>query len=208
MTILDTLITDRTQADVSRWETLRAKGWSLMTEAEREEWTGPMKGAYNASDLNRVTEAMDYLAGEFRSYGYSITLTPVRGAAWTEEDIPTTSEMTTYLANLRKLREVFAVLSTTPEAPETMAKLTYQGANDIEQILRDVGTVIERVIGSFHRSGQFTFWSGYLPLPASRSDLGRNWEELDAMHTTWANWQLATWYLLLYGDLTEEGEVV
>ena len=46
------LVTDRTEADVKRWEMLRDKGFVNMTETERAEWlAGDMKGAYNKGDL-------------------------------------------------------------------------------------------------------------------------------------------------------------
>lgn len=61
MSVLDTLITDRTQADVTRWKTLHDKGWFRMSPEEKVEWSSGLKGTYNASDLNRVTAAMEYI---------------------------------------------------------------------------------------------------------------------------------------------------
>jgi hypothetical protein len=48
-TIIDTLITDRTQADVARAEELSAKGFAAMTANERAEWLAGMKGAWAAA---------------------------------------------------------------------------------------------------------------------------------------------------------------
>ena len=59
MSIIDTLITNRTQSDVTRWRTLHDKGWGGMTAGEKTEWFAGVKGAYNAADLNRVGEAMN-----------------------------------------------------------------------------------------------------------------------------------------------------
>ena len=70
MSIIDTLITDRTQADVTRVRELALKGWANLTEEEKAEWNAGMKGAYNATDLNRVTQAMDYINAELEGYGY------------------------------------------------------------------------------------------------------------------------------------------
>lgn len=206
MSIIDSLITDRTQTDLSTLQSLLDKPLSEWLPEELA-WFNESrsKGAYNYTDLNRVGEAMAYLAGRFNGYGYSISISPK--IDWNEEDIPTKAQMSQYLDELQKLRDVFAVAKDTPEVPDTMDKLTYQEANDIEQILINIDNVIVRIIGSFKRSGQFTFWSGYRPLPAAHSDRGRTWEELDAMNTTWANWQEADWYLLLYGNLQAEGEV-
>ena len=72
MSIIDELITDRTQSDVTHWKELHDKGWVGMTDEEKAEWnTASMKGAYNYTDLNRVVEAMDYLNNLFAGYGYS-----------------------------------------------------------------------------------------------------------------------------------------
>ena len=126
---------------------------------------------------------------------------------WYESDIPTESLMTAYLSNVEAIRSVLEVMSTTPETPENMEALTWVGANNIEQILVDVETVISRVVNGMARSNSFTFWSGNRPFPTAESNLGRNWAELDAMNTGWENWQVATWYLLLYGNLQAEGVV-
>lgn len=406
MSILDTLITDRTQADVTRWKTLHDKGWSRMSPEEKVEWSSGLKGTYNATDLNRVTAAMEELDQQFRQYGYStgyqrieiphsgnqgvtyleyiessgtqyidtghkptnnsrvimdiealkggvypffgartangvgsfvlweMSASSIRsdfnttgtettvskvlshvvidknknvckfgdttitsGAAsfncsynlclltlnsggevderkmsaklyrcqvydndtlihdfrpaldgdgiaclrdevsktfyrnsgtgsfvagpqlepepgeekdpytWYEDDIPTADLMERYLANVSALRSTIDLLSTTPEAPESMELLTYIEANNIEQILIDIRLTIEQVVRAFKRSNAYAFWSGYNPLPSAGSNLGRNWAELDAMNTEWKNWQVATWYLLLYGNMKAEGVI-
>lgn len=57
------LITDRTQADIDYAVRLSQKGWSGMTAEEKADWESGLKGAYNASDLNRVGNAVVYVAG-------------------------------------------------------------------------------------------------------------------------------------------------
>lgn len=71
MSIIDTLITDRSQSDVDRALTLSAKGWAAMTAAEKEEFVAGMKGSYDATDLNRVNAAMEYLEARFKAMGYT-----------------------------------------------------------------------------------------------------------------------------------------
>lgn len=124
---------------------------------------------------------------------------------WYESDIPTESLMTAYLSNVEAIRSTLEVMSTTPETPESMEALTWVEANNIEQILVDVQTIINRVVNGMARSNSFTFWSGNRPFPTAESNLGRTWAKLDAMNTEWKNWQVATWYLLLYGNLQAEG---
>lgn len=130
MSIIDTLVTDRTQADV---------------DARNE------KGTYNAADLNRVGEAMAYLAGKYRAFGYRLSVSSPTD--WTQDDIPTRSDLETYLDDLRTLRSAVAMLPDTPAPPEQMDGLTYGGANDIERLLQDIDALLESMGRSFLRAG-------------------------------------------------------
>ena len=146
MSVIDTLVTDRTEADVSRYSELRDKGWAEMTTAEKAEWVAGMKEAYNASDLNRVASAMAYLSQRFASAGYSV---PVSSPTdWANGDIPTKGDMDTYLDDLRRIRAALAVMDTTPEAPESMDYLTWAKANNIEKILVDVDDLLTKIAGT------------------------------------------------------------
>jgi hypothetical protein len=82
MSIIDSLIIDRTSADVSyaRQQTLKIlrSGWDFLTESEQSEYLAGLKGAYNPSDLNRVTHAMEYLVERIRSYGYTVKYEKVK----------------------------------------------------------------------------------------------------------------------------------
>ena len=73
MSIIDTLITDRTQADVTKLKSLLSKPKVMWSNEEWSEFLlAKDKGAYNATDLNRLQEAMEYLAERFRGYGYNV----------------------------------------------------------------------------------------------------------------------------------------
>ena len=152
MSVIDTLVTDRTEADASRYSELRDKGWAAMTTAERAEWVAGMKGAYNASDLNRVASAMSYLSQRFASAGYSV---PVSSPTdWANGDIPRKDDLDTYLDDLRRIRAALAVMDTTPSAPGSMDYLTWAKANDIEKILVDVDDALGRLLLSTFYSGE------------------------------------------------------
>lgn len=74
MSIIDTLITDRTAADTAALEALfaKAKAGSL-TEEERAILADPAhKGVYNHTDLNRVGAAMEYLRARLEGHGYAV----------------------------------------------------------------------------------------------------------------------------------------
>lgn len=119
------LVTDRVQADVDELND---------------------KGTYNASDLNRVNIAMDYINDWMLAAGYSSGFSD-QGITWTVEDIPVQSQMAAYLENVEALKDVFPMPGA-PDAPETMQFLTYIGANNIETIL----VLIDRVRPLLQRS--------------------------------------------------------
>lgn len=146
------LITDRTQSDVSYVATLAAKGWSGMTDEEKAEWTLGLKGSYNATDLNRVGNAVAYVAGRLEDAGYAPDVSPK--IDWTIPDIPTKSQMETYLENVRALRSAFTVPDSVPQVPEDMEGLTWQEANDIERILLALDTLITNMENAWFYSNE------------------------------------------------------
>jgi len=181
MSILDSLITYRTAYDVQRLTDLMNKGWQNMTADEKNEFLygttplmdangqllydsnneplyvagGNVLGAYNYTDLNRVEEAVDYIADELvqapltlQAYATSL------GVAWDSyfdvpydptdysnltiktnwavTDIPSVTQMNRYYNNLALIR---AALPVQIVLPSSMNYLTYSGANDIERML-------------------------------------------------------------------------
>lgn len=204
MSIIDTLIYDRTPSDTARaaylnglWDP-ETGGWKG-TDAELAEWLEGPKGAYNATDLNRVAAALQYLSDRLNGYGYAVTVSPK--ADWTVGDIPTQAQLQAYLKDVAAIRGALELFGTTPQVPEDMVGLTWQEANDIEKILADVEAVMDRVVSAMARSGAFTFWSGSVPIPCAGSDRGRTWAELDALELPWTALETADWYLLSYGNL-------
>lgn len=150
-TIIDTLITNRTQADVERVRKLAAKGFPAMTSDERAEWLAGMKGAYNASDMNRVGTALNYLAGRLGAIcGKSITWTAKTD--WAVTDIPAASQAETYRQQIQAIRDALAYPAGTPDAPQ-LGRLTYTDANNIERILKLCEDLIVNVAKSFRHTG-------------------------------------------------------
>lgn len=150
-TIIDTLVTDRTQADAERVKELAAKGFAAMTAAEQAEWLTGVKGAYNAADLNRVGTALNYLAGRLGTIcGRSITWTAKTD--WAVTDIITASQAAEYRQQIQNIRDALTYPAGTPDAPE-LGRLTYTGANDIERILTLCEELIVNVAKSFRHTG-------------------------------------------------------
>lgn len=146
------LIDDRTAADVALVLDLVGKvSTGTATAAELAQWMTDLRGAYNASDLNRVGGAVAYVADRLTAYGYAVTVAPRQG--WTPLQIPTTTDMTAYLADVQALRAVLTVPSDTPAVPGDMEQLTWQEANDIERILTVVNSLLTRMAAAWFYSG-------------------------------------------------------
>lgn len=178
MSIIDTLVTDRKQSDVDRLKALNEKGCDNMTDDERGEWRygklipmlgpdgeqlqdvngemlycrdGIQRGCYGVDDLNRVGEAMNYVAERLMAQGYSVAISPKTD--WNPSDWPTPQTMTRYLSDLEELRRQFAMLASTPQVPADMAGLTVKEANDIEEILEDIDLLLTNAAQAWLYSG-------------------------------------------------------
>ena len=150
-TIIVTLITDRTQADVERVQALAAKGFAAMTAAEQAEWLAGMKGSHNASDLNRVGTALNYLADRLGAIcGRSITWTAKTD--WAVTDIATASQAAEYRQHIQDIRDALTYPADTPDAP-SLNRLTYASANDIERILVLCEELIDNITKAFRYTG-------------------------------------------------------
>lgn len=119
---MDTLITDRTARD-----------------------------HYDTSDLNRVGEAMQYVAARLRSCGWDIEISPRTDWRWTDK--MTWAEAKRYISNLRKIREALTLFATTPALPGDVRPFNAQEANDIEKILLDIEDMVRRTEAAYHYSG-------------------------------------------------------
>lgn len=205
MRIIDALITDRKQADVTKLASHLSKPKEMWTDEERSEFLlAKDKGAYNATDLNRVQEAMEYLADRLRGYGYNvpeIKRPSVNGRDyWIIGDIPRKEQMDQYLTNLNYVKNVFGLLKSTPDAPSTMDHITHNEANAIEQILVDIEFVINHTIQSMSRLDAFMFVSGQAPFPSASTDYGRTWDDIDALGLNWDDLDDGeAWYTMQYG---------
>lgn len=155
------LITDRTQADVTRAQELNKKvhtAWDSMDASELAEWKAGLKGAYNYTDLNRVGEAVQELSAllialpsELEAYRkskevyYRAEFVPSYDPAKISVTAKTDWGMTTqiskadadaYLADIGVIRSQLP--NGCPQVPASFSALNYIKANNIEQILLTV----------------------------------------------------------------------
>ena len=146
------LITDRTSEDLARWRLLHDKGWLAMSEAERAEWLGEMKGRYAHTDMNRVENAVKTLSARLQELGYKHPSLSTK-TNWARSDVPTKADFDRYFGNVGKLRQVISIPASTPMAPNTSVQLDYQQANDLEQILMVVDEVTTKLMQSWCYAG-------------------------------------------------------
>ena len=160
-TYIEALIYDRTQADVDYLYEVkdRLQRKVAIPGQDGAAWLTDLKGAYNASDLNRVSLATEKL-GEYMAdiedeltayrlahrvgasaandmpYASADIITHAK-TDWTEADIPTHEQGQNYTGDVQLLRDCAEALLGTdaPEVPDING-LTWDGANDIENLLR------------------------------------------------------------------------
>lgn len=128
---------------------------NLITDRTKEDvLLGNEKGKYQASDLNRVEEAVGYLslfANAIVSAEPLITKTD-----WKEPDSfssntwPTQKQMERYLSNVASLCESVGI---SVALPDSIENLTWQGANQIEFALQQVLEYVRSNYQNFQYSG-------------------------------------------------------
>ena len=137
------LITDRTNADV------QAVLAAINTGVLPENWFFGLKGAYNATDLNRVESAVLFVIERLKIAGWYLA---VQSKYWTMTDFPTASEMHRYLENVRLLRSTLPVWI--PAVPADMDRLTFAEANTIEQILEMLDAAVTNIMANVYYSNE------------------------------------------------------
>ena len=137
------LITDRTQADVD---------YALELQREAIHTNENLRGAYNASDKNRVAAAINGLINILRDTGYSGSgqFEHVK-SNWREGDIVKAADNAEVIESMRELQRVLPEISL--EIPTNLDALTWQMANAIERILFDM-------IDIFNMLADMWLWCG------------------------------------------------
>lgn len=149
------LITDRTDTDVAEAKALISKlqKGEALTDEERTAYFAGLRGCYNASDMNRVGNAVRYIAGRLETERYRADVNPKLD--WQLTDIVRQSDWNAYLNDVKTLRGIVAMLPTTPEITESMySGINYIEANHIEQILVDLDFLITNIIAEYYYSGE------------------------------------------------------
>jgi hypothetical protein len=147
------LITDRTPNDV---ESVRALTEAIKagtaTEEQLSEYLNVIqKGAYTYRDLNRVEEAVQFIANRLKEYGYLSNMPVIR--SWSVESKPNQEDFARYFRNVDALRSAIRVWASTPETPESIQGFDVSKANALEQVLVDVNRVLDHMANAWFYSG-------------------------------------------------------
>lgn len=126
------LITDRTHADCERARYLidKVHAGATLTDAERAEYFGGLRGAYTmAHDWNRVETVV-------RNFSAKYGLGLITKTTWAYNDIATRVEVERYLSNVAAVYNALDRRDGLPEPPTIGRWIDYQTANDIETIMK------------------------------------------------------------------------
>lgn len=155
MSIIDTLITDRTQSDVFELQQLLSVDSYYWTAAQKNAFLAGMKGAYNETDLNRVEGAVSYLCGLLQDWPierdayaaarnvaiddiFAIPYNPndyylETKTTWQEGNYISSADLERYLSNVEMLTT--ALVAAYPMLPSSMNNINEADANHIEEAL-------------------------------------------------------------------------
>lgn len=151
--MLENLITDRSLSDVEAVKALAEaiKAGTATEEQVQQYLDVNHKGAYTYRDMNRVEDAVHYVATRLKEYGYLHTLLPVR--QWTVADKPNLEDFERYFGNIATIRGAISVWVTTPEVPNSAVGFDVNKANALEQILVDVDQLLNYMKDAWFFSG-------------------------------------------------------
>lgn len=141
MSVLDTLVTNRTSG-----------------------------AKYGFADMNRVADAIEYLANWLQALGVEVAVAPQR---FTREDFPTVSVLDYFIGQITALRTAaqnhMGYAPATPKVGSAQPYMTVADANNIEQILLAIRGAAVRLEGL--RSWQLILDYLSSDIPTSDSDL-------------------------------------
>ena len=79
---------------------------------------------------------------------------PSKPKRWTMHDVPTREEMAAYLAHIQAVRDALPDIPAFPPLPESMDRLTVEGANEIERFLEEACGMITNIEKGWFYSGE------------------------------------------------------
>lgn len=135
-----TPIYDRTAQDVAQARLLQSDN------------TKDMKGAWNASDLNRIENNCVYMVEQLRKQGIIVIISTKTN--WQMSDIPDYANITRIRNNIILLIKSF-VPDRGYEDINMYQAVSYQDANILERDLLELKTLLENTIATYPMAGEY-----------------------------------------------------
>lgn len=140
---------DRTPADLSRAkeliEKIKNEGYASLSAEEKFEWDNGLKACRNASDLNRISNAINIISGMMHDGGLIDFQFNLR-INWSVSEIPNILDIYSILGDtdvLRSVVELYAPnIPTTPDMPLN----TIEKMNTVERILYEVYNITNIIL--------------------------------------------------------------
>lgn len=121
--------------------------WLINDRTVRDLVVRNQKAFYDAIDMIRVGEAMEYLEGRLYDVGISIFVSPRLDLSLT--DTPSFAQLSHYLADVRAVQAKLNEFRASVSSPESMTGFGFEGANNIETILLNTEQLIIDIIRSY-----------------------------------------------------------
>lgn len=113
------------------------------------------KGTYGYTDLNRVERAVSDIAEIAPKLGISLDVDTIKTdwgvPAVFPVNFPTESEMKRFILNIQTVKRAFGI---TAPIPDSMRRLTWSGANNIEKVLESAIRIADQTIPNFIFCGE------------------------------------------------------
>ena len=155
------LVFDRTQEDADRIKSYQSKTYANLTAQEKLEWDSVVsKGAWNYTDINRVSEHLSVLKSLLNSLGYDVSKVPDTAFNWN-------AQSSLYYEDVYKLQQALKELRSLlvqhpfwePLIPPMI--FDYIKANALEYDLQLLEKITNSFMLVFLRSNQLCFYASY-----------------------------------------------
>lgn len=138
---------DRTERDVAEAKEQIQKWIDEFLTGNPVE-TYELKGCLNLSDINRIEGNIQYLSDKLEALCY----TPgTSSKTWRKSDLPTASDITRILTNVRLIISSYYQRKGSPSVPEGMGD--YSDINAIEENLYNIKILLDSMLECFPKSG-------------------------------------------------------
>lgn len=151
------MITDRTQADIDRAQSIRENFVKQFKSLTEEQITTLERGMLTVNTLNRIEGKQTELKDLLNAIGYWAT-DITNKTDWQIGDEVHDEDYKRIVSNENALRAAFLIHKTTPDTPNTF--LHYGDTNSIEQILVDLQSMIDDVKDNWRECGNFECGEG------------------------------------------------